>query len=84
MLPDLFTVITDHLKDVLHGCQYANNADIVDKRQTRFCAQPKASFADGSSKIMNQNNRYVEKKGDCFEKLWCICCCVMFEQQTKK
>jgi hypothetical protein len=29
---------------VLRGFQYANNADIMDTRQTRFCERPKYSL----------------------------------------
>jgi hypothetical protein len=42
-------------RDVLHGCQHANYADVTDTRQTRFCARPKTFFADGSSTIKDYN-----------------------------
>jgi len=69
-------------KDVLHGCWFVDDDEVKDVVHTWLHSQPKTYFADGISKLMDQNNKYMEKLWDYIEK-WHIFSCAPFVEQNK-
>jgi hypothetical protein len=47
---------------------------------TRGCVQLTASFTDGIRKIIDQRNKCKEKLEYFFQKLYCICCMLLWNK----